>query len=55
MGKNMIRLLRFALSYPGWHSYGKDRSTTKALSRLCNLDLIEINSFRQFRLAQPKI
>lgn len=53
MGKNILRLLRFAISYPGWHTYGKDRSTVDALRRLENLGLIERNEHRQFRLIPP--
>lgn len=52
MGKNMLRILRFAISYKGWHTYGRDRSTVDAISRLSNLGLIEVNRFRQFRLKQ---
>ena len=50
MGKNMQRLLKFAIQYPTWHTYGKDRSTVSAVNRLCGLGLIKVNGNRQFRL-----
>lgn len=53
MGKNMLRLLKFAIQYQGWQSYGKDRSTVDALGALSSLGLIEMNEHRQFRLDQP--
>lgn len=51
MGKNMKRLLLFAIHYRGWHTWGKDRSTCDAVKRLCNQGFIETNCYRQFRLA----
>lgn len=53
MGKNMKRMLLFAIRYRGWHSWAKDRSTCDAVKRLKRLGFIETNEFRQFRLAQP--
>jgi len=50
MGKNMIRLLRFAIQFPSWHTYGKDRATVDAVKRLERLGFVEINEYRQFRL-----
>ena len=50
MGKNSLRLLRFALKYAGWHSYGFDRSTRDSVKTLQANGLIEVNEFRQFRL-----
>ena len=50
MGKNMKRLLLFAIRFDGWHSWGKDRSTCDALRRLCHQGFIETNEFKQFRL-----
>lgn len=50
MGKNMKRLLLFAIQYPGWHTYGHDRGTVDAIVRLGNEGFIETNSTRQFRL-----
>lgn len=55
MGKNMLRLLKFAIKYQTWHTYGKDQSTVRALNRLVNLGLIEKNEHRQFRLIQPTV
>lgn len=54
MGKNILRLLKFAVRYPGWHSFGKDRSTTDSVRVLAGHGLIEINQYRQFRLNTPK-
>lgn len=55
MGKNVKRLLRFAITYPGWHSYGKDRSTVSAIAALEHYEFIEVNrKTRQFRLNTPK-
>jgi hypothetical protein len=50
MGRNMLRLLRFALKYEGWHTYGTDQSTVRALESLEALGLIEVNEYRQFRV-----
>jgi len=50
MGKNMKRLLLFAIRYPGWHTWGKDRSTVDAVRCLCEQGFIETNKYRQFRL-----
>ncbi len=50
MGKNVSRLLRFALNHPGWNSYGTDRSTRDALNTLVDYQLIELNESRQFRI-----
>jgi hypothetical protein len=51
MGKHQLRLLRFAIRYPGWHGYGKDRSTVDAVNGLEYLGLLEISrETRQFRL-----
>ncbi len=48
MGIHMKRLLRFAISYPGWHTYGKDKSTVGAVKRCAALGLLEVNKHRQF-------
>lgn len=50
MGKHAIRLLKFAIRYDGWNTYGKDSTTVRAIKTLVNLDFIEVNEFRQFRL-----
>ena len=50
MGKHAIRLLKFAIQYDGWHGYGKDDTTVRAIKTLARLDFIEVNEFRQFRL-----
>ena len=55
MGKNMLRMLRFAICYQDWYTYGKDRSTVDAVRRLEKLQLLEVNEFRQFRLSKEKM
>ncbi len=50
MGKNMKRLLLFAIKYKGWHTWGKDRATCDAVRRLEAQGYIETNDCRQFRL-----
>lgn len=51
MGKNQLRLLKFAIKYSSsWHTYGKDRSTVSAIKSLENLGLIITNEHRQFKL-----
>lgn len=51
MGRNVQRMLKFAIEYPTWHTYGKDRATVSALRTLENAGLIVRNEHRQFRLA----
>jgi hypothetical protein len=51
MGKHQLRLLKFAIRYRGWHGFGTDRTTTSAVRSLVRLGLLEVNEFRQFRLA----
>lgn len=53
MGKNVKRLLLFAIKFPGWHSYGKDRATTDAIALLVRDGFIVVNGERQFRLELP--
>lgn len=50
MSKDQARLLRFAIAYPGWHSYSSDRNTTRIVRTLVSHGLLEVNEFRQFRL-----
>ncbi len=52
MGKNMLRILKFAIDYKGrgWHTYRRDRPTVDAINRLLALRLIEVNKFHQFKL-----
>ncbi len=59
MGKHQLRLLKFCLKYPGWHSMGKTREDNRALWRLYDMELIEIfhhskNNRLQFRLMPPQ-
>ncbi len=51
MGKNVDRLLKFAVRFPTWHSFGKDRGTNDAIRTLANKGLVVVNDKRQWRLA----
>ena len=53
MGKNQKRLLLFAIQYPGWHTWSKDRTTVDAVRAVSSAGFIETNEFRQFRIASP--
>ena len=55
MGKNMKRLLLFAIRFPGWHTWGKDRSTCDAVRRLEEQGFIKTNDCRQFILATDEV
>ena len=58
MGKNTIRLLRFAIDYPdGWHTCGRD--SVRAMRTLAGLGLLETieygrKALPQFRLMPAK-
>lgn len=55
MGKHQLRLLRFAIRFRGWHNYGYDKPTVRALASLERLGLIEIDRVtRQFILAKQE-
>lgn len=58
MGKNQLRMLKFSIEYPGWHSCGKDSRDT--MYRLQAMGLFEVRSgkpdghtYPQFRIAIP--
>lgn len=51
MGTEAIRLLKFAIKYPGWQPYGKERKLVAAIGRLEGLGFIEVDrTARKFRL-----
>lgn len=50
MGKHIKRLLKFAIENPGWHTWGRDRSTVDTINLLLSYGMIEINKNRQFRI-----
>lgn len=52
MGRHQLRLLKFAIHYDGWHTYGTDETTVRAIKSLVRLGLLETNEFRQFRLVK---
>lgn len=56
MGRHMLRLLKFAISYPGWHTLSKhDPAARRAVNRLVGLGILEWNQpTHQFRLTQAK-
>ena len=49
----MFRLIRFAIRFRGWHSYGL--TARKDLKRASDLGLLEVNwDTKQFRLTEPE-
>ncbi len=50
MGRHQLRLLQFAIKFPGWNSYGTDVPTVRAVNKLVEAKLLEVNEHRQFRL-----
>lgn len=54
MGKHQLRLLKFAIKYKGWHTFGTDSSTVNAVRSLAAAGLIEVNKHRQFKLMSGK-
>jgi len=51
--QELFRILRFAIRYSGWHTYGSDVS--KHVYRAARLGLLEVNrKERVFQLAQPE-
>jgi hypothetical protein len=52
MGKEAIRLLKFAIRFHGWHTLatGTCQSTRRAIRTLERLGFIEINGHHQYRL-----
>lgn len=54
MGRHVTRLARFAIQYPGWHTYGKDPATVRAIRALVRHGILEVNPHRQFRAALPQ-
>lgn len=54
MGRHQLRLLKFAIKYQGWHTYGTDKPAVKAIKSLVRLELLVENEFRQFKLNTPQ-
>lgn len=56
MLKEQIAMVEFAVKYPGWHSYTKDRLTMTCACALYNLGILEFShdTIRQFRLKSEK-
>lgn len=51
--QDSLNLVDFAIEYPNkWHSYALDRKTLKAVKKACDLGIIEINEFNQFKLKE---
>jgi len=47
--QELFRLLRFAIRFPGWHSY--DSSVAKHIKRAAALEFLEVDTkTKQFRL-----
>ena len=54
MGRHMLRLLKFSIRYPGWHSMSKyDPVARRAMRRLEARGLLEVIG-DQFRLHVPE-
>jgi hypothetical protein len=54
MGKHQVRLLRFALQYPGWHSMNdKDQQARRAMYSLERLGLFIVQRYPGTK-AQPQ-
>lgn len=58
MGKHQLRLLKFAIAYPGWHSLSKnDPAARNAVQSLTSTGLLELGRHEkaqwQFRLTPP--
>ena len=49
IGKNMKHALNFAKKYIGWNSYSNDKATKKAIHKLYELKVIDINQYNQFK------
>lgn len=49
LGKNEKRALEFSKKYKGWHTFQNDRATKSAIKSLKRKQLIEVNSFNQFK------
>lgn len=47
---NQKDMIGFALKYPGWHSFARDKLTVEHVCANVNLGILEINQFNQFRL-----
>lgn len=54
MGKHQLRLLRFAVTYRGWHPYGTDKTIVQTIHCLVRAGLFQVNARRQFRLYAKK-
>lgn len=54
MGKNMIKVLKFAIELDGkWHTYDKrDRQVYDAIKSLKQIGLVETNCYEQFRIVK---
>lgn len=48
----LFRLLRFAIRFPGWHSYAPD--VRRHVKRAVELGLLEDSGYKQFRLNENK-
>ena len=60
MGKHQLRLLKFVITYPGWHCLSKrDPAARKALNSLEAMGLVQVERHGgagaqwQFRLTPP--
>lgn len=52
VGKHQCKLLDFAYTYRGWHTFAKDRNTLKAVEGLQRRGCLEVIG-DQFRFVYP--
>jgi hypothetical protein len=55
VGKHQVKLLDFAYRYKGWHTYGTDSVTMRAIKALHAKGCLDLNEFGQFRFTYPTI
>lgn len=52
VGKHQCKLLSFANTYPGWHTFAQDRDTVRAVEGLKRKGCLEVIG-DQFRFIYP--
>lgn len=51
VGRHQVKALQFAAQHPGWHSFAKDNTTTRAIFGLAKRGSVVVNSYGQFAIA----
>lgn len=49
-GQGQIDLIKFAVKYPGWHTFATDSDTVGVVCATQNLGIISVNDYCQFSL-----